>query len=229
MGRGWREDDREVVGGERSVFHCVSSAPQWLLSTVTVMSSRCSIVQPFRRSPGERGMLSISSGPLGRRMVAPDLPQPAEAAVAVSHWICVETCVYISINSPLIVPPQHTTAIWSYLQREGYFLRALTSTVQIYCQWQNSSPTWCSLIHLPPAFLSCPALLTKYSQTLMAPSQPAGAFATEAEVKKRERKKEMFGMGAGCWLGMTWAFKKDWRKSDKTLGKHGLRSAPPVQ
>lgn len=80
-------------------------------------------------------MLSISSGPLGRRLVALDLLQPAEAAVAtLLHWMRVETCVYITINSPLIGPPQHTSAIWPYLQREGYFLRALTSTVQIYCQ-----------------------------------------------------------------------------------------------
>lgn len=75
------------------------------------------------------------SRPLGRRLVAPDLAQPAEAALATPlHWMRVEICVYMTINSPLTGPPQHTSAIWSYLQREGYSLRALTSTVQIYCQ-----------------------------------------------------------------------------------------------
>lgn len=36
----WGEGDKAAVGGDRSIFHCVSFAPQQLSSTLPVMSSR---------------------------------------------------------------------------------------------------------------------------------------------------------------------------------------------
>lgn len=117
-GEGWREDDREEVGGERSVFHFVSFAPQWLLSTVLVMSSLCVRPSYPKEEVPEKGHVfhQVSWGGDWR---PPDVPQPLDWFHPVPlllfahnmerlrwytqlHWICMEICAYISIHSPLI-------------------------------------------------------------------------------------------------------------------------------
>lgn len=58
--------------------------------------------------------------------------------IAPVYTVALNLCGNMSIYIMHTGSPLHTSAIWPYLQREAYFSRALTSAVQIDCQWQTA-------------------------------------------------------------------------------------------